>query len=47
MSRILDAEDWKVIAVCFVVVVIIALFLILLAGAMGFAVALFEEVRGI
>ena len=35
------------IAVCFVVVVIIALFLILLAGAAGFAALVFEEVRSI
>lgn len=50
MSKILDAEDIKVIVVGIVMVLLIGLFLILLAGvlgiAAGLAVAVFEEVRG-
>jgi len=43
----LDAEDWKVIGVAFVVVLLIACLLIVLAAAAGLAVAVFDAARSI
>ena len=46
ISSIVDAEDCKVIAVGIIAVLLVGLLLVMLAGAAGFAVAVFEEVRG-
>lgn len=43
----IDADDCKVIAVILVVVLLVGLLLVLLAGAMGLAVNLFEVLRGL
>lgn len=42
----LDGEDCRVIAVCIIAVLLVGLLLVMLAGAAGLAVAVFEEVRG-
>ena len=45
MSKILDSDDLKVIATGIIAILVIGLVLIILAGAAGFAVAVFEEMR--
>jgi hypothetical protein len=42
----IDADDLKVIAVVFVVVLVVGLVVILLAGAAGIAVTVFDKVSG-
>lgn len=46
IASVVDLEDCKVIAVGLIVILVVGLLLIVLAGAMGLAVAVFEEVRG-
>lgn len=46
IGSIMDVEDCKVIAIGIIAILVIGLLLILLAGAAGLAVAVFEEVRG-
>ena len=46
LGSIIDAEDCKVIIVGFLIVWLIVLAFIILAGAAGLAVAIFEEMRG-
>ena len=46
IGSVVDIEDCKVIAAGIIVILVIGLLLILLAGAAGLAVAVFEEVRG-
>jgi hypothetical protein len=45
LASIIDAEDWRIIAVSIIVILVVGFLLILLAGAAGIAVAVFEEVR--
>jgi hypothetical protein len=47
LSKFLDADDVKVIATAIIAILIVGLLLVLLAGAAGLAVAVFEGVRGI
>lgn len=47
ISSIVDVEDCKVIAVVIVAILVVGLLFIMLAGAAGLAVAVFEEVRSI
>ena len=42
---IIDGDDIKIIAVSIIVILVVGFLLILLAGAAGIAVAVFEEVR--
>ena len=46
-ASVIDAEDCKVIAVSIIVILLVGLLLVLLAGAFGLAVNVFEEVRSI
>ena len=47
MSNLLDADDVKVIATGIIIVLIVGVLLIVLAGAAGLAVAVFDAVRNI
>ena len=47
MGILIDAEDARVIAVVFVVVMLVGLLLILLAGALGLAVNLYGLLSGL
>lgn len=47
LTAIVDADDAKIIAVALVGVLVVGLLLVLLAGAAGIAVAVFEGARGL
>jgi hypothetical protein len=45
LSKILDAEDIKVIATAVIIVLVIGLLFVLLAVEIGVAITIFERVR--